>query len=39
MSENSEVAYSHASKEMQNDEHMDTPKDEKMKAQTTRQTA
>ena len=24
---------------MQNDEHMDTQKDEKMKAQTTRQTA
>ena len=24
---------------MQNDEHMDTPKDEKMKAQTTRRTA
>ena len=39
MSENSEVAYSNVSKEMQNDEHMDTPKDEKMKAQTTRQTA
>ena len=29
MSENSEVAYSNVSKEMQNDEHMDTPKDEK----------
>ena len=39
MSENSEVAYSNVSKEMQNDEHMDTPKDEKMKVQTTRQTA
>ena len=39
MSENSELAYSNVSKEMQNDEHMDTPKDEKMKAQTTRQTA
>ena len=33
MSENSELAYSNVSK------HMDTPKDEKMKAQTTRQTA
>ena len=39
MSENSEVAYSNLSKEMQNDEHMDTQRDEKMKAQTTRQTA
>ena len=39
MSENSEVAYSSLSKEMQNNEHMDTQKDEKMKAQTTRQTA
>ena len=39
MSENSEVAYSNLSKEMQNNEHMDTQKDEKMKAQTTRQTA
>ena len=37
MSENSEVAYSSLSKEMQNDEQMDTQKDEKMKAQTTRQ--
>ena len=36
MSEISEVAYSYASKEMQNDERMDTPKEEKMKAQTTR---
>ena len=34
-----QVAYSNASKEMQNDEHVDTHKDEKMKAQTTRQTA
>ena len=39
MSENSELAYSNVSKEMQNDEHMDTPKDENMKGQTTRQTA
>ena len=38
-SENSEVTYSKASKEMQNDEHMDTQKVEKMKAQTTRLTA
>ena len=33
------MAYSNLSKEMQNNEHMDTQKDEKMKAQTTRQTA
>ena len=32
------MAYSNVSKEMQNDEHMDTQKDEEMKAQTTRQT-
>ena len=38
-SENSEVTYSNASKEMQNDERMDTQKVEKMKGQTTRQTA
>ena len=33
------MTYSNASKEMQNDERMDTQKVEKMKAQTTRQTA
>ena len=33
------MAYSNVSKEMQNDEHMDTQKVEKMKAQTTRLTA
>ena len=38
-SENSEVAYSNVSKEMQSDEHMDAQTDEKMKAQTTKQTA
>ena len=32
------MAFSNVSKEMQNDEHMDTQKDEEMKAQTTRQT-
>ena len=37
-SENSEVAYCNVSKEMQNNEHMDIQTDEKMKAQTTRQT-
>ena len=35
-SENSEMAYSNVSKEMQNDEHMDSQTDEKMKAQRTR---
>ena len=33
-SENSEAAYSNVSKEMQNDEHIDTQTDEEMKAQT-----
>ena len=33
------MAYSNVLKEMQNNEHMDTQTDEKMKAQTTRQTA
>ena len=33
------MAYSNVSKEMQNDEHMDSQTDEKMKAQKTRKTA
>ena len=33
------MAYSNVSKEMQNDEHMDSQTDEKMKAQRTRKTA